>query len=494
VLQNTVADICLISEGSYPYYLGGVAGWAHELIREHKERTFYVLTLMPPRPDLTFRYEFPENVVGHSVFIVQDLLPGAAAHKTPKETWNIIKQCLLGLIQSKNFSDFDAIFHFFDQNRHLLGKKILCESKEAWDFFLNLYQRELPFGPFKDYFSTIFVLSRSLYSLILPELPRAKMYHALCTGYAGFLLHLAKKMRNVPCILTEQGIYTNERRIEIAMAEWISEVGSLNLALEEKKATLKDFWLNAFYSFAHVCYQSCDKIISTFDGNQENQLSSGADPQKMETIVHGIRADDYRGITRFRNRKQPKVAFIGRIVPIKDVKTFIRACQLVHEVLPYVVFYALGPTEEDKSYFEECKSLVSFLGLDDVFKFFGKVEVKHYFSDIDLVVLTSLSETQPRIIMEAGSLGIPSVTTNVGACYQLCHGRKDESPHLGQGGIVTALSNPQESAYAIIQLLTDETLYQKCSEAIAKRILTYYRYEQQHDAYRKLYAQYLGES
>lgn len=489
--SKEIADVCIISEGSYPYITGGVSHWAHELITEQKERTFHVLTLMPPNPDLTFRYQFPRNVVGHNVYIVQDLPKGAAAIRAPSETWDVIKKAFKGMIGSTLFEDFEPLISFFRKYHDVLGSRILCESSEAWNFCIDLYQEIIPAGPFKDYFSMVQALSRSLFSLLLPELPRARIYHALCTGYAGFILHRARLETQAPCMVTEQGIYSNERRIEIAMAEWITDVGSINLALEDKSKSLKDFWLNAFLSLAHACFKSCDEVLSTFDGNQESQIEGGADPAKVRTIVHGIDFKEYASITRKKRDQNPVIAFIGRVVPIKDVKTFIRACGIVKSLLPDARFYALGPTEEDPDYFAECEALVFNLGLEDVFKFYGSVNLKEYFSRIDIVVLTSISEAQPRIIMEAGAVGIPSVATNVGACEQLCFGREEETPPLGQGGIITPLANPEATAYAIIKLLADDELYERCSAAIKKRIETYYRFGQEQEAYRALYQKYL---
>lgn len=488
--QANVADICIISEGSYPYYSGGVAQWAHELIMEHKERTFHVLTLMPPLPDLTFRYKFPDNVIGHTVYVVQNLPQGAHAFSAPKETWEVVSNTLKGLMFSSNFENFQPILNFFRTYEKILGSEILLESQAAWEFLLKLYDETIPSGPFKDFFSTAFALSRSFFSILLPPLPNAKLYHALCTGYAGFLLYRAKYEKKTPCILTEQGIYTNERRIEVAMAEWIGDVSSLNLALEDKKKTLKDFWMNAFLSLAHACYISCDEIITTYGGNQELQIAGGADPKKMHNIVHGINPNDYSEIKRDPKHLQT-IAFIGRVVSIKDVKTFIRACKIVNRLMPEVNFFILGPTNEEPDYYEECLLLVKRLGLEDRLKFFGRVNVKEYLSQIDLIVLTSISEAQPLVILEAGSIGIPFIATDVGACKELAYGKPNESPHLGQGGIVTPLANPISTASAIIKMLSEKDFYQEASIVIKKRIEQYYRFDQQHGAYRKFYEKYL---
>lgn len=481
------ADICIICEGSYPYMTGGVAEWVHELIQEHHEHTFHVLTLLPLRSDKPLCYTLPKNVISHKVIFVQDLPQGAS--KMPDETWQVIEKTIKGLVSSKTYEGFADICTFFEKYRSILGRKILSESMSAWDFFIKFYEEVLPSGPFKAYFGTILTLTKSFFSILLPELPKAKVFHAVCTGYAGFLLYRAKQEMNAPCILTEHGIYSNERRIEIAMSDWIAEVGSLDLSLEDHKITLKDFWLNAFLSMAHACYVSCDKIISTFDGNQELQKEGGADPKKMQGVVHGIKQEDYDHLRK--ERLPHTVAFIGRVVPIKDVKTFIWACRIVKEKLPHISFYAMGPTDEDPVYFAECQALVEELGLKESLKFTGRVNLKEYFPQIDLIVLTSISEAQPLVILEAGAAGIPCVATNIGACYQLIHGSKEEEPNLGSAGIVTPLVNPDATADAIIRMLTDYDFYKACSHTMHKRITSYYRFDQEHAIYRDFYNKWL---
>lgn len=484
------ADICIVAEGSYPYYSGGVSQWAHELITAHPEFTFHVITLVPPRHELKFLFKFPENVIGHTVYVVQHLPEGSMASKAPKEIWDVLHSTLTHLITSADYDDFEPIIALFEKYRKVLGKKILCESQEAWDLFLKIYRESAHSAPFKSYFATIYTICRSLSSLLLPELPKAKLYHALCTGYAGFLLCRAKKELGVPCIVTEQGIYSNERRIEIFMADWIPVMESLDLALEEKEKTLKDFWLNTFLSLAKACYKSCDEVISTFDGNHSLQIEGGADPKKITTIVHGTDFKEYAGLRK--KRPLPRtVAFVGRIVPIKDVKTFIRACKLVKEAVPDVRLIAAGSTTEDSDYFIECEELAKNLGLGASLQFLGHIDFKKFLADLDLLVLTSISEAQPLVILEAGAAGIPAVATDVGGCRQLLYGSIDESPPLGQGGIITPILNHEATAKAIIRMLTDQKFYDSCCETMAARIEKYYVFEQEQKSYTDIYNGYI---
>jgi len=485
----TRADICIICEGSYPYHLGGVSEWVHQLIQAQAGYTFHVLSIVLPHSDLTMRYTFPSNVIGHTNYAIQELPKGSFAYNTPDQTWDIIESAIQGMINSPQFDAFAPLITLFKKERRRLGSRILSESKSAWNTLLKLYGKEIPSAPFKAYFGTIHTLTLSLFSMLSPPLPNAKLFHSVCTGYAGFLLYRAKQELSVPCILTEHGIYSNERRIEIALSDWITDKNALNLTLDAKKRTLKDFWLNAFFSFAYACYKNSDAILTTFDGHQQVQIEGGADPKKIRTIVHGIDLKNRKPIKTKPHSKT--VAFIGRVVPIKDVKTFIRAAQLVLEKMPECNFYLLGPVEEDPEYVIECQTLIDSLDLKEHLVIQGAVNLKDYFPTIDLIVQTSISEAQPLILLEAGALGIPCVATDVGACQQIIYGAKEEEPPLGNGGIITLLVNPRSTADAIIQLLSDKKLYERCSRAIAKRINTYYKFEDEQAEYSKLYTHYL---
>lgn len=120
------------------------------------------------------------------------------------------------------------------------------------------------------------------------------------------------------------------------------------------------------------------------------------------------------------------VGLIGRIVPIKDVKTFIVSAQAVVQDLngeaECIRFYCIGPVEEDPDYVRECRELVAALGLDDHVQFTGPQDVREYYSFLDVVVLSSLSEAQPLVILEALAAGVPVVSTRVGDVSGLLDG------------------------------------------------------------------------
>lgn len=367
---------------------------------------------------------------------------------------------------------------------------MLINSQAAWASLLRLYEAEFPSSSFIDFFWTWRALFSGLYSVILPDLPKAKVYHSLCTGYAGLYLARAKIESGRPVILSEHGIYTNERRIEIASADWLHKSRERDLSIIKKHRDLKDMWLDTFVSYSHVCYQACDSIITLYQSNQQFQIEDGAPPDRLAVIPNGIDYLRFSAIARVPDERPPTVAMIGRVVPIKDVKNFIRACGFVCQRLAEFEALIMGPTDEDEEYYQECQDLVARLELRQTVRFTGRVKLDEYLGRIDVNVLTSVSEAQPLVVLEAGAAGVPTVATDVGACREMILGHDDEDPHLGPGGAITPVSNPLAVAEALTTLLTDPAWYRRCSNAIRTRVERSYHKRDQDAAYRKLYLEY----
>jgi glycosyltransferase involved in cell wall biosynthesis len=151
----------------------------------------------------------------------------------------------------------------------------------------------------------------------------------------------------------------------------------------------------------------------------------------------------------------------------------------------------LGPTDEDPSYFRECLEMVTYLGLGDLFEFTGQVKLHDYLGKVDVIALTSISEAQPLVLLEAGAAGVPSVATNVGCCRDIIEGRPDEDPPLGAGGFVTPLADPAAIANALAELLLNPALRARCGDAIRRRTERYYNKKVVDRIYRNMYDEHL---
>lgn len=486
------ADVCLFLEGTYPYVSGGVATWVHELITAQKDLTFHIVSLLPPNEQVSMKYSLPSNVVELTNVYLQQL-PKGRGFLSRSEKKNLFAAMEVPLLNMQSphtrLKDLEKVIKALKAPGKPLGEKIILNSPEAWTMLLRMYYATMGEHSFLDYFWSWRALLGGLFSVLLAELPEASCYHSLCTGYAGLFLARAKIETGKPCFLTEHGIYTNERRIEIGTADWLDDHKALNFNLRHHKImdrTLRDFWIDTFTGYSRMCYEAADTCITLIESNISLQVSDGASIDKLRIIPNGIDYERFASIKKDRNHR-PTVALIGRVVPIKDIKTFIRACHILKRTLPHLEAYIIGPTDEDPIYYKECVAMVKEHGLQDTITFTGKVNVDNYFTHIDVAVLTSISESQPLIILEAGAAGIPVVATDVGGCREMVMGRNDENPKLGPGGGIASLSNAQSIAYEIQQLLTDKELYARCSEAMRNRVYQYYHKDQQNEAYHTLY-------
>jgi glycosyltransferase involved in cell wall biosynthesis len=488
--QDRLADVCLILEGTYPYVSGGVSAWVHALMQAQSHLTFSIVALLADKQDRKMVYELPANVLGVENIYLQHQVSGVPSGRKAAALVADIERPLTSLLARGGRDDLQGVLRALSNYKGRDPMPVLMNSEAAWDMLLRIYEATMPAVNFLDHFWSWRSLVGGLMTVLTTPLPPARIYHAVSTGYAGVAMARAALEQEAPSILTEHGIYTNERRIEIAMADWLHDISLNSLDLSHRSASLRDFWIDAFMGYSRATYESASTITTLYRGNQESQVRDGAPIERMRIIPNGIDYDGYSALPRDNSERRPTVALIGRVVPIKDVKTFIRSIDMLRRSVPDVLALIMGPTEEDPDYAMECRELSRQLGLEGTLEFTGRVRIPDYLPRIDLIALTSISEAQPLVILEAGAAGIPTVATDVGACREIIFGRDDESPVLGAGGAVTPLSNPLATARAMASLLDDPQRRAQAGRIIQKRVELYYNKHAIDALYRNLYEEH----
>lgn len=490
--ESTQADICLILEGTYPYVTGGVSSWTHRLITRLPEFRFHLLCLVPDEKPRAWAYKMPENVVGQTD-VALSVLPSEVPttpfqpQSTPRTLFSEIETFHHELLKGDT-SGFPELYRQFEQSPD--HKKLfhdLLTSRESWEILRKLYADQFHEESFIDFFWMWRTTHIPLFRVLSVPIPAAGVYHALSTGYAGMLGVMGHLSRQRPLLITEHGIYTRERRIEIALAEWIGGKTPEGGTIRPVNETVRGFWMRIFEQIGRIVYRHADPIVTLFEGNRTIEIREGADPEKIRIIPNGI---DLSGMLpkQSRSPEEPRiVALVGRVVPIKDVKTFVQAARIVRDQESSVKFLILGPTDHDPDYYEECLELVRSLSLEPHLSFTGSVDLSRYYPRIDILVLTSLSEAQPLVIMEAGASGIPVVASRVGACEELLTGRTPPDRALGPSGLLTGIGSPHETALSILRLLRDPELSQRMGMTGRRRMDLFYKESDVFDAYRTLY-------
>ena len=494
------ADVCLILEGTYPYVKGGVSSWVHALIVGLPDVTFALLAVSSERATKAeVKYELPPNVVSFAEVFIHELIddPGRRCPASEKHAaWQTMKDFHLTRGAERHTHAEALLAATADPKRQALSVHDAFYSEDAWKFVLDRYDAQAKGTSFIDYFWTWRAVHAPLFQTLIAEIPPARVYHAISTGYAGLLGVVAKLRTGRPLLLTEHGIYVRERAIDIARADWIYEEPQRVRVAKPGTNPLKETWINFFVTLGELTYRAADAIVTLFAGNERLQHELGADPARTRVIPNGV---DPQHLAPLRKRRRPpgtrprRVGFIGRVVPIKDVKTLIKACSIVAVRLPDAEFWIVGPTDEDPAYHRECEDLARSLGVTRL-EFLGSRDIKTIFPDLDVMVLTSVSEGQPLTILEAACAGVPTVATDVGACRELIEGRLPEDVALGPSGVVTGVGDPVQTANAILKLLDDPAFHARAAAAGAERVDRYYRQAQVLASYRALYAPHVGRA
>jgi len=384
-------DVCLILEGTYPYVTGGVSTCVYNLICQMPQVNFGIFYIGASSTDKgELKYPVPENIVSFKEVFIQDYdYDEPPKARMNKKTWKAMHNLHHSIFKGET-KDFEHVFDTFFSGDGNYDASHLLFSEESWKLIRKLYEGMQRDVPFLDYFWNWRMTHLPMFHVMEKDIPKANMYHTLCTGYAGLLGVKAKMKHKSPLLLTEHGIYTYERKMEISESSWIRDYDEEELMAKETLSFFRQWWLRTFEGIGRLTYTYSDRIVTLFEGNRKRQIDAGAEPERCFVIPNGMNIAKFTEVAKkHKSRVNGKwmIGFVGRVVPIKDVKTFIRAVSLVHSKMKDIEVAILGPYAEDLEYYEDCVSLVEFLGLKEVIKFHGRVDVMEWYQKIDLTVL-----------------------------------------------------------------------------------------------------------
>ncbi|PLV55723.1 GT4 family glycosyltransferase PelF [Thermotoga sp. SG1] len=457
--------IGLIAEGTYPYVTGGVSSWIQTLISNLPEFEFEIYHLRPDSKKREIRYKIPKNVIRiHELNIFGDYDPNI-----PEEAdFSMLSSLTDAILKRQSLKELVLILEDFIRKN--AGKSFyrLYSSKEFWEIVTKTYKNFFNHRGFTEYYWIVRNLTLPIINSLqfIPE--KCDIFHVPSTGYASLVGIVGKFLYNTPLIITEHGIYHREREREIIISKWLPE-------------DYKPMWINLFRAISMLAYNVCDSLTTLFKKNQLFQLELGANPEKMTIIPNGVDVDKF-DIPKEKHEGFI-VGFVGRVTRIKDVKTAIRSIRIVKDVLKdeKIKFLIIGPTDEEQDYYEECKKLAKNLFLEDTVEFLGPQNVREYYPKLDVLLLSSVSEGQPLVILEAMAAGVPIVATDVGACKEIVY---DEE---GQCGIIVPPKNHMIMAKAILKLFEDKEMREVFSENAKKNVRKKYRLDLMIQNYKNLY-------
>lgn len=466
--------ICIVVEGCYPYVVGGVSSWVHNLIQAFSDQEFVILSIIANRSLRgKFVYELPENVVEVRELYLEDAQWGKKRrykHMNRKEYYT-----LRSLVLNQQ-TDWETLFCWFQQSDVSLDSLLMGE-----DFFeavRDCYRLNYSQIVFSDFLWMMRSIYLPLFLTLKMELPKADLYHCLCTGYAGVIGSMAKYLYGSRLLISEHGIYTREREEELVKAKWVEGI-------------YKNIWIDQFRKMSRLAYDSADLVTSLYEYARELQIELGCPPEKTMVTSNGISVKRMQNITGRQKEDEGRINIgaVLRVSPIKDVKTMIQAFSFAKEQEPALKLWIMGPWEGEEEYARECFELVELMQTPDIV-FTGQIDTRDYIGRMDMTILTSISEGQPLVILESFAAHKPVIATNVGNCEELILGERDS---FGAAGIVTHIMNVEEISAAILQLARNEKLRLEMGENGYRRVSSNYTIEKMQNLYRNIYDDFVSD-
>lgn len=489
-------DVCIFTEGTYPYVKGGVSSVIHQIIENIPDTTFGIVYI---GWDRNFDHQLAYNLNER----VKWVFPVFLSDQIQNETFmgNVFNFFKNRPKMDMKYSDFihnlkksiggnekelrDLYMKYFNPLTRKLNIKDILNDKEFFNFLiaefsdLNISLNDF-FWMKKEFISLAIALLDKVY-------PKALVYHSHSSGYAGFAASMASIQNDVPFLLTEHSLYTQD------------VLESLDKSFATDGDLKKRAWELWFKNIGRLNYSRCSANTFLYDKISLNALEYGAFKDKITIIPNGVNYEKFKDVReaqskrdeiRFKENHIWKIGFIGRVVPVKDVVSLIYVIAELIKLSPKLKFSVdlIGPTDEDQQYFKECKDLVQRLNLEKVILFKGVCNVFDYLPSIDLILLTSKSEAFPMVVLEGMASSIPLISTNVGSVHNIL--QKElliQGQAVGEAGITVTIENPAQFAKKIIEVLGEKDNYIAYKKNGPMRIKHFFQLKQVVGSYQKLY-------
>ena len=494
--DNGEIDILIPCEGTYPYVRGGVSSWIAQLITGMPQYSFGVVFIGSKREEYASKplFEFPDNLV----FVVELFMfdeeekPKVKAKNGNIENFATIDKLRNWFKSDKKDLPFPKEVQNLDFYLKSIDKSTFLYSRESWYYINNQNEANCSEISFLDYFWSIRSIHIPIWKMAkLAKFLRDKgsIIHSPSTGYSGFLSTLISYDTGKPFILTEHGIYTKERKIDLISSSF-NLYKKLDLFRESAEDNyIQNMWVKFFEGIGKMTYNRANPILSLFSVAKETQIAYGAERELCRVIPNGVDIIRLGATLQHRPKDIPKViTLIGRVVSIKDIKTFIRAIRVTANVIPDIEAWIVGPDDEELDYAKECRDLIEILDVKDNIKFLGFQDISKILPKSGLQTLTSISEGMPLVILEGFAAGVPCISTDVGSCKELIYGGEQEGDKkLGKAGVICQIANVKQLSDAYIELLTNENRWYEAQKVALERVNRFYTQEIFLDNYKEVY-------
>jgi glycosyltransferase involved in cell wall biosynthesis len=260
---------------------------------------------------------------------------------------------------------------------------------------------------------------------------------------ADFFARIAGRIANVPHILS-----TTQMPIE-----------GFDVGILRKKIYLFMDRLSGLFVERFIVVSEALQVLLT--------QGRGVPAQRVVRIYNGIEVDLYQPHLKHTDLRNewgipstiPLIGAVGRLVWQKGFEFFIKAIPEILLTSPEAKFLIVG----EGPLRSQLEKLAQRLNIYDNLIFTGfQNDIQHILSSIDVLMVPSLLEGLPMIILEGMAMAKPIVATNIdGITEQISHERE---------GILVPIRKPEALAGAVSRIIEDDELATALGKAARKRV------------------------
>jgi len=484
-------SVLLTTEGTYPFYTGGVSTWCHRLTHGLPAIDFSVLAVVT-NPSPQSKYDLAPNV--REVIKVPQwglLQPAEYSCHQPtsvvlRNLWNTTPQVIAASFKPI-FERFLVLLFSSDCDKEELGQALLklqsyfqhydyqktMNSVDAWNVLQHAVRAAWECRPAATEHPTLAEVKqayRLLYHWLMVlhfPIPYVDIAHSSAASFCGLPCVLAKLANGTPYLLTEHGVYLREQY--------------LNLRRQIKSFFVRWFLYRVVENVVELNYYFADLVVPVCAYNSRWEKHLGVPQNRIKVIFNGVDPERFLPCKRERSGRA-RVSTVGLIYPLKGQLDLIEVAALLKPKFDNleVRFYG-APT--DSEYFDACMCKVAEFELDNCVTFAGSTkEPWRVYSDADVMAFPSISEAFPYAVVEAMSCGAAIVATDVGGVREA----------LGDCGLLVPARTPHAMADAISFLLRNTAERERLGQMARARVLKHFTEEQFLDSYGSTYLKLLS--
>lgn len=206
--------------------------------------------------------------------------------------------------------------------------------------------------------------------------------------------------------------------------------------------------------------QLTSKLVNIIGNGSVN----GVDENYFQDILSLDEKKDFRKMLEIE-QEDFIITFVGRIVQDKGIRELVEAFSQINQNNPNTSLLLIGDFENNldpvdtatSKIIQSCKKIIHIP---------FQHEIRSFLSITDLFVLPSYREGLPNVLIEAGSMGIPLIATNINGCNEIIQN--------GVNGLLCEKKDTNSLKNAIETLMLNKELYHAVKDNARSSIIKRY--------------------